>query len=584
MTADLPLASDETRDVADRASKEQCKVHPGSSLEQSLSQGDFYHVLISPLARSLLGHNKDDLYQHLTYEDCGKNWSEYVNRQLKLILTGSSSDSTSVVRADLFAVGIAALHSFLQLNVTGPPLAWPVDQTIISDQCRIEDQKPEDLRRQLISSLSVDGEAIYHLTPQVELFCLAKLILNNEKIVENEPKYVQARLRVNFWHQRMLNENAASLQTVIYHDLDDINRWIQGESSGTKAEFLVERATIHIHHGLDSKAQEDLQTAARERNFDFILTGRLGKRTKFQHDELSQLVVLARSTQDGDIESSASNRQNTSQEAASKEEAKPQTSKPLNLDLNDDTLLESISFSKQPSTSSVSQGEEELPQSLRFLDPADQPALQPLDSAILLALVSSITNTAPQDGLTREETLPYATRVLAGHSTNWQVYTQALLVRSRIEGFRSRTVERGVLQLQAVLDQVIAETTIDQSSFWNLNGSEIDVVPSSTTFLPRPKPSESASVSERLLYIHQLAPPTRWKLEAELANRWVSLGGLRTAREIFERLEMWAEVALCWAANDREDEALKIVRQQLFDGVARDQTAKATGMSDGSSI
>ncbi|KAL8957726.1 MAG: hypothetical protein Q9183_005982, partial [Haloplaca sp. 2 TL-2023] len=137
----------------------------------------------------------------------------------------------------------------------------------------------------------------------------------------------------------------------------------------------------------------------------------------------------------------------------------------------------------------------------------------------------------------------------------------ALLVRSRIEGYKSRTVERGVLQLQALVDQVIVETSSKSSSNPSIqvsDGSE------TSSFLPRPKASEAAPASERLRYIHQLASPTRWELEAELASRWVSLGGLRTALEIYERLQMWPEVALCWAANDREDKARKIIRRQLY--------------------
>jgi tetratricopeptide (TPR) repeat protein len=133
-------------------------------------------------------------------------------------------------------------------------------------------------------------------------------------------------------------------------------------------------------------------------------------------------------------------------------------------------------------------------------------------------------------------------------------------VRSRIEGYRSRTVERGLLQLQALVDQVIAETTAEGSS-----GSEIaaqDVA--ATTFLPKAKESESAPVTERLRYIFQLASPTRWELEAELAARWVQLGGLRSALGIYERLEMWAEAALCWAATEREDKAKRLVKIQLF--------------------
>ncbi|KAL2405875.1 TPR repeat-containing protein C19B12.01 [Exophiala dermatitidis] len=206
--------------------------------------------------------------------------------------------------------------------------------------------------------------------------------------------------------------------------------------------------------------------------------------------------------------------------------------------------------------------EDALPPELASLDPSNQPLLEPMDSIILLATASSITNTSPDDGLVREETLPYATRVLEGGSSNWQVYTQALLVRSRIEGYRARTAERGLLQLQALVDQVIAETSEDQSKS-SAKASGTSSTP--TTFLPKPKASESASVAERLKYIYQLSPPLRWELEAELAARWTQMGGLKTALEIYERLQMHAEVALCLAATDREQDAIKLLKGLLFE-------------------
>ncbi|KAI5285792.1 hypothetical protein KEM55_000509, partial [Ascosphaera atra] len=57
---------------------------------------------------------------------------------------------------------------------------------------------------------------------------------------------------------------------------------------------------------------------------------------------------------------------------------------------------------------------------------------------------------------------------------------------------------------------------------------------------------------------------TRWLLESELASRWVSVGGLRTALDIYARLHMWAEVALCHAATEEEGKARQVVRRLLF--------------------
>lgn len=537
------------------------------SLDDLLLQADYFQILNSPLARIILGHEKHPALPLLSLEQPENAWVDFFGRLLDH--PSAIFGSAKVIRPNLVVIGVAALHAFLQSNVTGPPLPWPVSSTLFPRRICDDSESLKSLRRKILTSVTVDGEAIYSLTPHVELFILAKRILTQEQLVLDHGPYRWERLRVNFWHQRMLNDVSTSLQQSIYDDLEAVGQSSPHQQAEIRATYFLEKAAIDMYFGFDIKAREDLVAAARETGFEFTLTGRLGKRTKFQQDEISQLVVLARSAP------RKADEKRSPPYAALDDRFTPEaqqgdttsTAKPLNLNLNDDTLLEAISFSKEPKLST--QDDVDIPESLSVLDPANQPLLQPLDSIILLATASSITNNSPQDGLTREETLPYATRVLQDKGTNWQIYSQALLVRSRIEGYRSRTVERGVLQLQAVVDQVIAETTPVESSAQVSDAAQEGTAPV-TTFLPKPKTSESAPASERLLHIHQLASPTRWKLEAELADRWVSLGGLRTALEIYERLEMWAEVALCWAASDREDEARKIIRRQLYEDAEQD--------------
>ena len=510
---------------------------------------EFYQVLRSETAQSLLGFVKsevsDDDDLPSTY---GNDWTKFISVQI----------SNWPRPHDLLPIGKAAFDTFLQATVTGPPLSWRPSDLVFPETWFHGTDKThehENLRKQIRLSLGADAEAFYHLAPHVELFYLAKRILNYSPLAE-DPGGVLARLRVNFWHQKLLNDVSPSLQEQIYSDVHYLDTCILEPETRlewiTPAEYLIERANIHLFYGFDVKAREGLVRAARERSFHFSLTGRLGKRTKFQERDLSQLVVIAKSAES---QLSTSDLHNTSR------------TEPKALDLNDDTLLESITFSSGAASHSNSDVDEELPAALQSIDPGNQPLLNPLDAIILLATASSIKNTSPVDGLTREETLPFAGRVLSGGSSNWQVYTQALLVRSRIEGYKSRTIERSVLQLQAIVDQVLAET--DPSGvFGHASHSQHSQENASTSFLPQLKASESAPASERLRYIHQLASMPRWKLESELADRWVSLGGLQTALEIYERLQMWAEVALCWAANDREDKARDILQLQLYNSVS----------------
>lgn len=106
----------------------------------------------------------------------------------------------------------------------------------------------------------------------------------------------------------------------------------------------------------------------------------------------------------------------------------------------------------------------------------------------------------------------------------------ALLLRSRLESNRTRTVERSTLQLQALVDQM---------------------------------PTADSTIPERLLYFHSIPLPSKWEMEKELALRFLSIGVVKSALEIFERLEMWEDVVKCWQSMERRDKGIAIVRDLL---------------------
>ncbi|KAJ5099361.1 hypothetical protein N7532_006362 [Penicillium argentinense] len=503
-----------------------------------LTSENIVPILELPLAKKLLGHNASysDTIAKVARDET--SYTTFVADQARTALQTPCEGLTSEqTQSQILHIGLAALFSFLQANVTGPPLEFNSADTVLPAALRADVPTLRAVRNKIVREWSVDGEAAYKLTPNPELFAVAKALLSDAGL-RGAVATKTARMRVNFLHQKMLSEVTSTLQDVIYKDADELTK--SELNPDEQSHFLLERAIINTYHGFDGKARADLDQACKARNFEFALTGQMGKRTKFQERDTSQLVVIAKSAGE------------TSKNA--------EASGPKKLDLNDDTLLEAISFADKKSGTV----QNELPTALQSVDPNDQPILNPVDSAILLAMASAITNTAPENGLTREETQPYATRVLEGGSSNWQIYTEALLVRSRVEGYRARTVERSVLQMQALVDQVIADTATDDSAAQQPSSEP-------TTFLPRPEKSESAPAASRLEYVWLMNFSTRWKLEAELAKRWVELGGLRTALDIYERLQMWAEAALCYAATEREEKAKAMVRRQLYEATGQDE-------------
>lgn len=517
--------------------------------------GDYESILSADPAQALVGEFVQRLPAARGHQAVRRPWNHGTN--------GVQS------ACHAFLAGLAAFTAFLQANVTGPPLSRP--SILLGLEAGA--QQIAAARKRCFLSLTVDGLSVYQHIPHVELFCFARAIFTEyfPRIVGNiilESRWM--RIRINVYHQRLissgtsnarLSDTAGELQAQVEDDIAALEKDVLGLSSRysteDKVQFLLEKAQFYIMQGLDLKARENVMKAKEVSDFSFALSGALGKRTKFQQTDTAQLVVYARSSQNANNTAGSGQIPTTSPVDASASHADMATTGPTALNLDDDTLLESIEFTKSPSDQvDVSN----LPPELKDLKLDAQPQLDSLDQVILLTEATLKDVFSPLDKLNSEEILPYAVRVLSDKPTNWQIYTQALLVRSRIEAHRSRTQERSVLQLQAIVDQIIADTQ-ETSSPNNTTGiPEIQV----TQFFPKAKPSESAPVTERLKFVFQLNSPTRWELETELAYAWSNAGSLVSALEIFKRLQLWPEVALCYHSVDQSDKAKEIIRRRLF--------------------
>jgi tetratricopeptide (TPR) repeat protein len=577
------------------------------SLADWLAAGRYLDVLLSDAAVELIKEFVSSLAIQQQKQQEEQQTSATAQDQTK---ADTANGSASVSSRERVLVGLAALNAFLQANVTGPVLEERKLRTVQGKFVSAKDGLGFDTQRQLrkacLRSLEVDGVSVYELVPLVEVFCLARWIIlsltadvgQQQQQLDGEVRGLEGAvksrewmaLRVRVWHYKLLTQpslgpgavfnkasqwcDVPSLRDGIEKGLEDVGAAVLKDGKGwsrlEQVQFLVEKANVCIMLGQDAKAREALGRATELSGFVYALSGALGKRTRFQEKSTSQLVVLAKSGE------------------AATTEAKDEQAKPQALALNDDTLLENLEFTKEKTGDEKS----ELPAALGDLPPDEQPQLAPLDQIILLAEATLTDSFSPADTLTAEEVLPFAVRVISDKSTNWQIYTHALLVRSRIEVHRSRTIERGVLQMQAVVDQVIVDTTesAEESAEAAGSGSETGVpeiqitadggeaqkpANKPTSFFPAPKPTESAPAQVRLEHIHALSSPPRWHLESELAYSWAGVGSLVSALEIFKRLRLWAEVALCFASNAAKDDedgrgssgeakAKAVLRWQLF--------------------
>ncbi|KAI9286741.1 hypothetical protein BC943DRAFT_321307 [Umbelopsis sp. AD052] len=395
---------------------------------------------------------------------------EFVSNQIRTV------DATDV---ELLATGIAALNIFIQLNWTGPL----VD---LEPQHLLADVDADLIQKFCLSYLSADSEEVYHLAPRLGFLAIALAIFRALSDKDSAPA-AWWYARALFTQQKLLDEGASSLLEVMESLYKRVLPAIPQDNTDLLTRCHLELGLVHHWYGMDKEALEEFQVSQQSSGFNWNVTGAMGRRTKHQQFDVSQLVIVA--------ESKSSNEQ------ASEDKIQPET-----LALNDDTLLERIAINADEKAS-------------------QQGNLQVIDQCLLLAFCLNVKNTNPDHGMTAEQMVPFVSRVL-DNPNNWMVYTMALLLRSRLESNKSRTVERSVLQLQALVDQIKVE---------------------------------DSTVQERLAYFYQILIPSKWEMERELAKRFISLGVMRSALEIFERLQMWEDVISTHQMLEQPEKAKKIL-------------------------
>ncbi|BGP32097.1 hypothetical protein JCM10296v2_003876 [Rhodotorula toruloides] len=525
-----------------------------SAVVQSACTAEPTGALTSPLARRLL-HLERDPFSH----------------KLSVGVRYPAEERWAAdEEEDVLAVAVAALHAYAQVNWTGPSLALSPLELFSPDEVEATGATDAELNDRAIDELALGGEPVYHLSKKTTFAYLALQLLglvpspfsptaaSSSVSKPLGPAWTLEsvkiwRLRAGIMWLRILDE-PVPLPSFIQTDAHALRHALPAHSPARASltlslsllASLLSRSSPH------STAQKEAtvfaKEAAKDAGLEWELTGRMGKRTKWQIDEKTQLVVLARDA-------------TSETKKEDKEVAATAAKIPEMLALNDDTLLERTFYTDAaPATSS----------DLAALDPSDQPSISPFSQSVLLSL-SLATLPAPTslmhlsaDVLSTSQISAFVDRVL-DDPQNWSVHSMALLLRCRAEAGRSRTVERGVLQMQALVDQL-------------KDGSPTEVSAISSAV----KAEDMASARDRLAQFHALALPPAWEMERELAVRYMSLGIVKSALEIFTRLEMWEEVARCWMTLERPDRGVDIIRELLEGRKAESDVVMNDRKGDGS--
>ncbi|KAL3231644.1 hypothetical protein RNJ44_00179 [Nakaseomyces bracarensis] len=473
----------------------------------------------------------------------------------------------------LFA--IASLQTFIQNNYTGPKAPIEIVPMVFTGNTE------EQLQPILTALLSTAGQTAYELMDDPLLLVLSLLIL--EKLtnqptlfgrdIEDESALIteihengdSLNSITQWWRARALLTQISVLPelygvqpAIASSILDSINlpKSILNTIEGLVDEefkkslcviYYLESVKCSLTINTEHRALPALTKVKKLTGFEFVLTGARAKRTKYQQKAVSGLIILAKSQFFNDSNDTESNEV------------------PESLALNSDLLLEKPTFeaiANEPLDEQIVKRQkldedgfiedkllpvairqENIPLELQEVDPNEQPLLSNYDNIQLLLRLYTIRQTSPaKDPLVEEELGALVSRVIyQDGGKNWTIFSRSLWERSVIETTKAKTIERGILQMQSLVEEL---------------GLKIQ-----TRLLPQSTEPESAM--PRLKYIHQIPFIPRWELDATLAEKFMSLGILKSAVEIYERLQMSCQAALCYAAVGEEKTAEAILVKRI---------------------
>lgn len=479
---------------------------------------------------------------------------------------------------EMLFLAIAFLQTFIQNNYTGPAARLKAVSSLFK-KTGIEIRA---VNKALARSLAILGQPAYEFMDDPLYLVLSLLLfekITGQKSLFNVSPDQEVPLPVIsgestpgllavtywWWARALLTQLSlipepsgfqASVASAIYQSADLANAVIKDLPESVHEDFkrelyamyYLENVKCSLAINTEHLCLPSLTRAKKITNFEFVMTGARATRTKYQQKAHAGLIILAKSFT---FQNFALKTNSPTPETFSLE-SDLLLEKPHFESIADEPLDEQIYSKKQKLDLNSGYEEDKLlplalrqeniPKSLLDLNPNDQPTLSDYDNIQLLLRLYTIKNTTPaKDPLVEEELTALLSRILyQDGEKNWSIFARSLWERSIIETTKAKTIERGLLQMQSLVEELDLKI-------------KSKLIPS----------SNEINVASRLSYIHQLPFIPRWQLDATLAEKYMSLGILKSAVEIYERLGMVCETALCYAAVGDEKKAEEILLQRI---------------------
>lgn len=496
-------------------------------------------------------------------------------------LTHLSKSITQKGRERATLIAISSLLVFIQNNFVGP------QAPITASSILFPQADPQEVHKQAVKALSSFGQVIYEHCEDPLLLLLSLHILeevtgvkhsllnvsgefsSQDSASEATEQGVQDALDAvaKWWRVRALSTLCSlypefsgphiAVMTALF-DVPVLNAiTLQIKDEKVKKDisilFHLEKAKVLLESNLEHLVLPELKRCQELSQFEFVLTGARAKRTKFQQTAHAQLIVLGQSNYFNNTPS-----ENSTQPEAHELNSDLLLERPHYEAIGTDDIEDQVHKRQKWDETDINYGEllptclrqEYIPEHLQKLDPNNQPTLSDFDNIQLLLRLYTLRSISPSgQQLIEAQLMSVVQRVLYQSdqaAVNYTIFSRGLWERSVLETNKARTIERGILQMQTLVEEIglkISEKYIPAAP---TNGS-----------------NETTKDYTKLRYIFQLPLIPRWQLDTKLAEKFMALGIVKSAIEIYARLQLTVDVALCHASIGEESQAKKIIEERI---------------------